>query len=404
MSMQTNDPAVAQALAESVRKVGPDLGGQPRRVQAMLNDVLGSNARTHRTEIDALVLTAGEGIPGNLLNGQRDERVALERLRARGLDDELARFALDTWAYAFGVRGSDALPPTLPASHPTAAPGPAQREPMTAEPTVLPYWPAGTPGDPGPGRWPPNTAGYDPGGSYGSETTATPSRRKRLWTGLAAAAALIAVISLIAIIANQYLRSEPTSSSPAGGQGATITGGSATAPPSQPSPSTSQSSSQPPAQQPAQPPAQQPAQPPAQQPSQATQPSQGGSPSTQRAPSSRPSTATNPAPAPAVNKQPIKIDDSKLTANRNCSANLGDWYIYVLDQFYDPDGDALQITSATASAGTAQVAEYGGRPSIRWVEPYLGATGYTTVRFTVADGRGGTSSGILTITILNQCR
>ncbi len=396
MSMQTNDPAVAQALAESVRKVGPDLGGQPRRVQAMLNDVLGSNARTHRTEIDALVLTAGEGIPGNLLNGQLDERVALERLRARGLDDELARFALDTWAYAFGVRGSDALPPTLPASTPTAAPGPAQREPMTAEPTVLPYWPAGTPGDPGPGRWPPNTAGYDPGGSYGSETTATPSRRKRLWTGLAAAAALIAVISLIAIIANQYLRSEPTSSSPAGGQGATITGGPATAPPSQPSPSTSQSTSQSSSQQPAQPPAQQP--------SQATQPSQGGSPSTQRAPSSRPSTPANPAPAPAVNKQPTKANDPTFTASKTCSGSVENWYIYVLDQFSDPDGDALQITSATASEGTAQVTAYGSRPyTVRWFEPYVGFSGSATVNFTVADGRGGTSSGILTITVPDQC-
>lgn len=400
MSMQTNDAAVAQALAESVRKVGPDLGGQPRRVQAMLSDVLGGTARTHRTEIDAVVLTAEEGIPGDLTHGRLDERGVLERLRARGLDDELAHFAVDAWRYAFGMRGADALPPTLPAS-PTGAPGPAQREPATAEPTVLPYWPAGTPGGPGSGQRPLHPAGYHPGGSYGSEATATPPRRRPLWTSLVATAALIAVISLIALIANEYMRSEPTNSSPAADQGAVITGASATVQPSQPSQSQAQ-----PSQSQAQPPQSQ-SQPPSQrtQPSQATQPSQSGSPSTQRAPSSRPSTPANPAPAPAVNKQPTKGNDPTFTARKTCSGSVENWYIYVLDQFSDPDGDALQITSATASEGTAQVAAYGSRPStIRWFEPDVEFSGSATVNFTVADGRGGTSSGILTITVPDQCR
>jgi len=105
-------------------------------------------------------------------------------------------------------------------------------------------------------------------------------------------------------------------------------------------------------------------------------------------------------PEPAV----TKANDPAFTAIKTCSGRLENWYIYVLDLFSDPDGDALQITSATASEGTVQVAANGSRPStILWFEPDVEFSGSATVNFTVADGRGGTSSGILTITVPDQC-
>lgn len=110
---EDQDALVAEALAEAVRVGGHDLVGEPRRVQGMVNDVLGPAARTRRAEIDAVVLAAEESIPEDLLADQIDADDALDRLRDRGLDREVASFAVEVWRYALGMLAADAPAPSL---------------------------------------------------------------------------------------------------------------------------------------------------------------------------------------------------------------------------------------------------------------------------------------------------
>ncbi|HEY4609131.1 MAG TPA: hypothetical protein VIH06_08000 [Ilumatobacteraceae bacterium] len=111
--MREADVLLAQALAQAVREVGRNLATQPRRVQGMVSDVLGVESRTRRAEIDAVVLAAEEAVPDDLLAGRIDLATALERLRARGLDAGVARFAIEVWRYALGMLPADAQPPSL---------------------------------------------------------------------------------------------------------------------------------------------------------------------------------------------------------------------------------------------------------------------------------------------------
>src|SRR3954470_14993097 len=112
-SVREADVLLAQALAQAVREVGRNLATQPRRVQGMVSDVLGVESRTRRAEIDAVVLAAEEAVPDDLLAGRIDLATALERLRARGLDAGVARFAIEVWRYALGMLPADAQPPSL---------------------------------------------------------------------------------------------------------------------------------------------------------------------------------------------------------------------------------------------------------------------------------------------------
>lgn len=107
------DVLVAQALAGAVRDGGRGLAGEPRRVQGMVNDVLGAEGRTRRAEVDAVVLAAEEAIPESLLANSITLDQAVESLRARGLDSDIARFAVEVWRYALGMLADDAEPPSL---------------------------------------------------------------------------------------------------------------------------------------------------------------------------------------------------------------------------------------------------------------------------------------------------
>src|SRR5690606_4087687 len=78
-----DDTALAVALAAAVRSAGRRLGSEPRRVQAMVIDALGTRTRSRRAEVDASVLAAEEGVPELLADG--DSITAELRLRARGL-------------------------------------------------------------------------------------------------------------------------------------------------------------------------------------------------------------------------------------------------------------------------------------------------------------------------------
>ena len=380
MPMGTDDAAVAQALADVVRRAGPELGTQPRRVRAMLTDVLGSRARDHRAEVEAVVSAAEHGLPNELATGRGDPA----QLRAAGMDADLARFATDAWGYALGQTAPGALPPTLSASRPGSGSATSPGQPV-AEPTVLPYWPPDGPPYPRPGRTDPNT-GYRHTSDFLDRPHSTGARsRKPLWLGLTAAAAAIAVVALVAVIATQYLRNRPETA--AAQQPVTtttthpVTSAPSSARPATPSPQVTSAAL--------------PAQPAPRSPQ--TQPAP-------RAPQSQPA-ATQPQPQPVANRSPVKQYDPTFTAEKICSGKLENWYVYVLDQFSDPDGDDLKITSATASVGTAKIASSGDRPyAILWTEPTVDAYGTAYVNFTVSDARGGTAPGLLTITVpANQC-
>jgi hypothetical protein len=106
-----DDTALAVALAAAVHSVGRRLGSEPRRVQAMVVDALGTRTRSLRAEVDASVLAAEEGVPDLLADG-RSATAAL-RLRARGLDTAVVEFALDAWRYALGMLAEGVEPPSL---------------------------------------------------------------------------------------------------------------------------------------------------------------------------------------------------------------------------------------------------------------------------------------------------
>ena len=107
------DVLVARALAQAVIEGGRSLAREPRRVHGMVNDVLGAQSRTRRAEVDAVVLAAEESIPEDILAGRVDDATAMDRLRARGLDDAVSAFAVDVWRYALGMLGADSEPPSL---------------------------------------------------------------------------------------------------------------------------------------------------------------------------------------------------------------------------------------------------------------------------------------------------
>jgi hypothetical protein len=203
------DVAVARALASAVLAGGSRLSSEPRRVQGMVNDVLGAQARTRRAEVDAVVLAAEEAVPDDLMSGRIDVDEALERLRVRGLDGGVALFAVDVWRYALGMLGDHSVPPTLSNSLET-----------TSLPTVTDSAPASlTESDPGAtvvvgsGRSgepvPAGTAQPIVHGGAGSSAPGTgPTRSTRRWLAGSAAALIAAlVVALIVVLAGG--RDEP---------------------------------------------------------------------------------------------------------------------------------------------------------------------------------------------------
>jgi hypothetical protein len=135
--------AVAEAVREVVRVGGRAICDDPRRVQGMLNDLLGASARSLRAEVDAVVVAADEAVPGIVLAGGTDE-AALAVLADRGLGREAAGYAVNVWRYALGPAG-DAGPPRsterpapIPTPMPTELP-PGSYPGQTPMATELPY-------------------------------------------------------------------------------------------------------------------------------------------------------------------------------------------------------------------------------------------------------------------------
>ena len=95
---------------------------------------------------------------------------------------------------------------------------------------------------------------------------------------------------------------------------------------------------------------------------------------------------------PAVNNPPVAVNDG-YTVDRNSSANS----LNVLANDSDPDGDVLTITAVSAPVhGTASIV--GNRVNYTPTPGYVGADSFT---YTIADGRGGTASATVSITVAN---
>ena len=101
-----------QKLAELIARHGTSLAEEPRRVAAFLKDEAGDR----KLEVSLLVAAAEEGIPEELLraSGGVPSQPLLRRLerrlqQERGLSDETARWAVESWATA--LRFKEALAP-----------------------------------------------------------------------------------------------------------------------------------------------------------------------------------------------------------------------------------------------------------------------------------------------------
>ena len=135
----------AEALQRAVRDLGRRVSENPDRVRAVLSDGLGSAGREHRATIDALALASEEGIPASLMSREEsvltetdlvdDDQRLVVRLTDRGLDAEVATFAIGTWATALGT---DSTLRSTSLRGPVGAPSSGSASPQTPEATELP--------------------------------------------------------------------------------------------------------------------------------------------------------------------------------------------------------------------------------------------------------------------------
>jgi uncharacterized RDD family membrane protein YckC len=96
-----------QKLYELIHKYGRSLCDEPTRTKGLLSDFCGQ----YRKEINVLIIALQEGIPGNLLLSSQNsipQTVTLTRLSKRlhdnlGLDEEAARWAVESWALALNL-------------------------------------------------------------------------------------------------------------------------------------------------------------------------------------------------------------------------------------------------------------------------------------------------------------
>lgn len=117
------DDAVSAQLREIVRRYGSDVAADPRRVEALLNDL----ASGHRREIFILTGAARAGIPAELLAADRAVPVSVVTGRLSqllqddlGLAADAAQWAVGAWAAALGVTGGAASGPPVASGGTTA--------------------------------------------------------------------------------------------------------------------------------------------------------------------------------------------------------------------------------------------------------------------------------------------
>ncbi len=140
----TTENAVLAALEAVVRDHGWDVAAHPQRLRAVLSDVLGSHADEHRGALDAIVVSADEGVPFDIRDAGRSGIAAVspalvDRLTDWGLSRERAGFVVDAWAALLPETTVQPAPPVATEPPPpavTAPPPPAVTEPPPDEPVA----------------------------------------------------------------------------------------------------------------------------------------------------------------------------------------------------------------------------------------------------------------------------
>lgn len=154
MTMSPNEEcrSVALALSEAVRMGGTRLADEPQRVRGMMSDLLGVDARTHRAEVDAIVIAGEVGVPRQLATEVVPTEHLVDEVLRRGLDDQMATYAVASWAFALGRSETAPIDQTsLPMAdgsartpeHPTSG----SQQPPAGEPSAR-HLMIGTPDDP----------------------------------------------------------------------------------------------------------------------------------------------------------------------------------------------------------------------------------------------------------------
>lgn len=190
-------PDVIAALDRVVSDNGWLAASRPGPLRASLSDVLGSAADHHRAELDAVVVSAEEGVPSALRTAGRGGAQALvpeltQRLVAWGMADELAASVVEAWAGlvpeisssapAVGGATTTISSPRPPEATPVSGPGPAMASGPAETPTPPPSEPAAVDRPTAP----------EPGGARRAPSRGTPL----VWASVAAGVAL--VIALVA--------------------------------------------------------------------------------------------------------------------------------------------------------------------------------------------------------------
>jgi len=134
------DSVVRQTLLDLIEKYGLSLADDPRRCEGLLRDLSGSCRR----EINILMAAVHERVATDLLgaNDQLPSEVIVGRLvkrlvHNRGLTKDVAVWAVESWALAFGVMTSEELTP-VPAPSPSKPPRIPPRKPPALAPKPVP--------------------------------------------------------------------------------------------------------------------------------------------------------------------------------------------------------------------------------------------------------------------------
>jgi len=187
------------SLQRAIAQAGTEWTAQPSRLRRRLDEVLGSEARNHRSQVHLIIVAAEEKVPVRLRrtgwsDAERDD-VAHALAGARGWTNEAAEWAVVMWAAALGLTderpadlvratrpvaaepavvdlpGSDAPPDTVLPTDGTALPNsdtvlPTDGTVLPTDGTVLPaagtVLPAAGLGSPAEGTVLPNEAGALP--------------------------------------------------------------------------------------------------------------------------------------------------------------------------------------------------------------------------------------------------
>jgi beta-lactam-binding protein with PASTA domain len=186
------------ALRTLLGEFGDEVVDDPDRVRALLNDLLGSEARAHRLEIDALVRVAGdrqpEGPPGELDDWAREAwneargwvpaiAVPAEPIVARPFPPPPPSEVVDRPA---AQPRTVPDPPTLFGPFPQAPPA-ARQAPPTGPPAPPPPQPSAQTG-PAPEPWPP---------------APPPTRRRRAPLVVAAVLGVLALVVAVVLVAGR---------------------------------------------------------------------------------------------------------------------------------------------------------------------------------------------------------